>query len=73
MNEKEDIYVMKTFMNKTEDICETKTIISFLMKHIVTVTRQRPSPYTGTNASDRPLRAIKFWAVQEGHVGGALE
>ena len=72
MNEKEDIYVMKTVMNETEDICETKTIISFLMKHIVTVTRQRPSPRTGTNTSDRPLRAIKFWAVQEGHVGGAL-
>ena len=59
MNEKEDIYVMKTVMNETEDICETKTIISFLMKHIVTVTRQRPVPYTGRHR-DRPLRAVRF-------------
>ena len=35
---------MKTVMNVMEDICETKTIDSFLMKYIVTVTRQRPTP-----------------------------
>ena len=35
MNNKDDIYVMKTVMNETEDICETKTIINFLMKYIV--------------------------------------
>ena len=72
MNTKKNIHVIKKLMNKTEDICETKTIISFLKKRIVTVTRQRPSPRTGTNTSDRSLRAIRFWAVQEGHVGGAL-
>ena len=48
MNEKEDIYVMKTVMNETEDICETKTIISFLMKHIVTVTRRTRAPTLAT-------------------------
>ena len=73
MNEKEDIYVMKTFMNKTEDICETKTIISFLMKHIVTVTRQRPSPYTGPPAAchqilgcSRRPRWWSSWTISEG-------
>ena len=59
MNEKENIYVTKKFMNKMEDTCEMKTIISFIMKHIVTVTRQRPVPYTGRHR-DRPLRAIRF-------------
>ena len=59
MNEKENIYVMKTFMNKMEDTCEMKTIISFLMKRIANFTRQRPVPYTGRHR-DRPLRAIRF-------------
>ena len=58
MNKKYDIYMTKEFMNKKENVCETKTIISFLAKHIVTVTRQ--IPYTGTNASDRPLLAAKI-------------
>ena len=67
MNKKDDIYVMKTVMNETEDICETKTIINFLMKYIVVVTRQSPS-----SPPDRPLRANNFWVDQDGHIGGAL-
>ena len=59
MNTKYDICMMKEFMNKMEDICEAKTIISFLMKRIVNFTRQRPVPYTGRHR-DRPLRAIRF-------------
>ena len=47
MNEKEDIYVMKTVMNETEDICETKTINNFSEKYIVSVTRQNPNPHIG--------------------------
>ena len=72
MNTKYDICMMKEFMNKMEDICEAKTIISFLMKRIVNFTRQRPVPYTGRHR-DHALRPVSFWAEQEGHVGGALE
>ena len=73
MNEKEDIYVMKTVMNETEDICETKTIASFLMKHIVTVTRQSPSPHIGPPAAchqilgcSRRPRWWSSWIISEG-------
>ena len=73
MNEKGDIYVIKKFMNKTEDICETKTIISFLMKHIVTVTRRSPSPHTGPPAAchqilgcSRRPRWWSSWIISEG-------
>ena len=73
MNEKEDIYVMKTVMNETEDICETKTINSFLMKYIVTVTRQSPSPHIGPPAAchqilgcSRRPRWWSSWIISEG-------
>ena len=61
MNEKEDIYVMKTVMNEMEDICETKTINSFLMKYIVTVTRQSPSPHIGPPAACHQILGCSRW------------
>ena len=61
MNKKDDIYVMKTVMNETEDICETKTIISFLKKHIVTVTRRSPSPHTGPPAACHQILGCSRW------------
>ena len=62
MNKKDDIYVMKTVMNETEDICETKTIINFLMKYIVTVTRLlSPSSHTGPPAACQQILGRPRW------------
>ena len=72
MNTKYDIYMMKEFMNKMEDICEAKTIISFLMKRIVNVTRQKSNPLHWTTPWTARCAPSDFWAAQEGHVGGAL-
>ena len=66
MNETEDIYVMKTVMNETRDICETKTINDFSEKFVVSVTRQNPNPHI-----DHPTHPVTILVAREGLVGGA--
>ena len=56
------------FVNQKEVIYMTKIVIKFYEKFVTYVTRSKTRP---------PIRTTrrapsKFWAVQDGHVGGAL-
>ena len=55
-------------MNETEDIYVMKMVKHFYEKFANSVARQNKTPHL-----DHPTRATRFWAVQDGHVGGALE
>ena len=55
-------------MNEKEDIYEMKMINVFYEKSVISVARQNETPHW-----NQPTRAVIFWAVHEGLVGGASE